>query len=273
LVDALHVGGRWPKSRPGEIDQAIASAKFVEATAGMMNTAIKTYHLLLKRMMEQALRLCFMVDKKNYAGEKSVSGILKNQEFIEEYNTKDIDLDNRIRVEYGLGLGRDPAQSAVLMLQYANGPRPFISKEFVQENIDGLNDVGRERARIDVEAMRDMIMAKLQEALQSDQLPPEAIPKIMQARLNGEDLIELYEKYVVQPQQDAAQQQLGTGLPGAAPTPGAPGSAPPDGGLPGGPAGPAGLTPPPAPDPSQLTARLGVPAGNRQSFLGVQSVG
>lgn len=41
LVDFMHIGGRWPKSRPGEIDQSIASAKFIEAAAGMMNTTIK----------------------------------------------------------------------------------------------------------------------------------------------------------------------------------------------------------------------------------------
>ena len=41
LIEGIHVGGRWPKSRPGEIDQSIASAKFLEASAGMMNTAIR----------------------------------------------------------------------------------------------------------------------------------------------------------------------------------------------------------------------------------------
>jgi len=48
LMDGIHLGGRWPKSRPGEIDQAIASAKFLESSVGMMNTAIRTYHQILQ---------------------------------------------------------------------------------------------------------------------------------------------------------------------------------------------------------------------------------
>ena len=122
---------------------SIASAKFVEAMAGMMNTAIKTYHQLLSRMMEHALRLAFATDLEYFPGKKTASGILRNQEFVEEYDPrKDIDLRNKVRVEYGLGLGRDPAQSAVLMLNYAK--EGYISKEFVKENIEGLTDVERD---------------------------------------------------------------------------------------------------------------------------------
>jgi hypothetical protein len=260
LVDAIHLGGRWPKSRPGEIDQAIASAKFLEATAGMMNTAIKTYHQILKRMMEQSLRIAFITDRRYFPGPKSISGILRNQEFLEDYDaTKDIDLSFQIRAEYGLGLGRDPSQSAVLMLQYAQGK--FISNEFVQENIEGLTDVARENARIDVEQMRDMARAKLLQGLQDGSIPEDALVKIAQARADGEDLFQLYDKYVLKPraQSTAGQMQSGIGPP-VMPGPQGPG--------PGGPAGPGapgqsgpGPAPPPPPAMPQLLQRLGVPAG------------
>ena len=126
LMDGIHLGGRWPKSRPGEIDQAIASAKFLESSVGMMNTAIRTYHQILQSKLEKALRIACMVDKEYFPGEKTAGGILRNQEFLEEYNpAKDIDMDNRLRVEYGLGMGRDPAQSAVLHIQYSQNE--FVS--------------------------------------------------------------------------------------------------------------------------------------------------
>lgn len=277
LVDAIHLGGRWPKSRPGEIDQAIASAKFLEATAGMMNTAIKTYHQLLKRMMEQALRLCFITDKHYFPGTKVASGVLRNQEFIEEYTaSKDIDLANQVRVEYGLGLGRDPSQSAVLLLQYANGDNPFISREFVMENIEGVSDVARERSRIDVEQLTSIMKAKLLQLVQAGQIDDKHLVAIAQERADGKDLIALYKKYIVDVATEAAAGQSGSGI-GPPVTPGLPGPGPGGPGGPMGPGGPGGPPPPPGgpappgqgatPSPPappaipQLLSRLGVPAG------------
>jgi hypothetical protein len=263
LTDNIHVGGRWPKSRPGEIDQSIASAKFLEATAGMMNTAIKTYHSILRRMMEQALRVCFLTDKKYFPGKKVASGVLRNQEFVEEYETKDIDLKHQVRVEYGLGLGRDPAQSAVLMLQYAG--QEYISKEWVQENIEGLTDVAREQSRIDVEKLKAMALAKLLQGIETGTVPDAALVEIAEKRAKGEDLFSLFRKYVVEPQQEQLEQQMTSGL-GA---PVMPGMGPDGAPMPGEEAGMA--LPPPPPEAAGLLARLGVPAGPG-GLLGAQQL-
>ncbi len=259
LMEGIHLGGRWPKSRPGEIDQAIASAKFLESSVGMMNTAIRTYHQILQSKLEKALRIACMVDKEYFPGEKTAGGILRNQEFLEEYNpAKDIDMDNRLRVEYGLGMGRDPAQSAVLHIQYSQNE--FVSKEFVQENLDGLTDVAREQARIDTEKFRAMALAKLLQGLEQGAIPDSALVEIARARLQGDELFDLFEQWVVKPQEEQMNQMLpamaGPGLqPGAPMGPG-----------PGGPGGPGGQPmlgpgPPPPPEGSGLLARMGVPAG------------
>lgn len=269
LVDSIHVGGRWPKSRPGEIDQAIASAKFIEATAGMMNTAIKTYHQLLKRMIEQALRLAFTVDKAWFPGTKTISGILRNQEFIEEYDpAKDINLDHKVRVEYGLGLGHDPASSAVLMIQYAQND--YISREFVQENIEGLTDVAREQERLDVQKFKDMALAKLVMGLEAGEVPDRALIDMAEARMKGDDLFALYRKYIVDPKEQMQAQALPSGLgqPPALPGPVGPDGLPAQ--LPSGPGGPemAAPTPPPPPDVSQLLSRLSVPLPGGGGLIG-----
>lgn len=268
LVDSIHIAGRWPKSRPGDVDQAIASAKFVEATAGMMNTAIRTLHMILKRMIEQAIRVALLTDQKHFPGPKTIEGILRNQEFVEEYDaSKDIDMRNRVRVEYGLGLGRDPAQSAVLMLQYASGPNPFISHEWVQENIDGLTDVSRELARIDTEKMRQMMLAEILNGLQGGTISKQALPDLIEARENGEDLVTIYRRYVIEP----AQQQMQSGLPGQPPMmPGMPNGG--EMGQPGSPGGAPGQASPPVPTPPsgpELLSRLGAAAGPG-SFLSSQ---
>lgn len=255
MEEAVHLGGRWPKSRPGEIDQSIASAKFLEASAGMMNTVIKGYHLVLKSMIESAVQLCFEVDKKVLGPERGprvASGILRNNEFMIEYTTDEIDLKNMVVVDYGMGLGKDPSQSAVLQIQYAqNG---YISEEFVQESIEGVNDVQRERARIDAEKFKQILFGKIIEAVQMGQITNRQLIELTKKRYEGEDLFELFERFVVEPEEEAIALGPGpvSGLTGQ-PLGLGPGAAPPGAG--------GGPTPPPAPDPSQLLARLNTPAG------------
>ena len=267
LMDGMHVGGRWPKVRPGEVDQSIASAKFVEATAGMMNTTIRTLHFIMKRAIEQALRVCFVMDKK-LGRDRAVSGVLRNQQFMIERKTADIDLSAKVRAEYGLGLGREPAQSMVLGIQAAQAG--LVSNEFVQENFEGIQDVDLERRRIDVQGMRDMAFAKLMEGMQNGEVPVSALTKIAKARMNGEELFDLFDEYLVKPQEEMEEQQLTSGLDGSQLMPGAP---PPGMG--------GGVAPPQAPPPEELLGggpggeprsigRTSVPLGGG-SFAGVES--
>lgn len=272
LVGNIHVGGRWPKTRPGDIDQAIASGKFVEATSGMMNTVIRTYHLIFKRALEQALTVLYTLDGQA-KDTRTVSGVLRNQKFLETVKPTDIDLGARIRVEYGLGLGRDPAQSMVLGIQ-AN-QSGFVSREFVQENFEGITDVGLERARLDAEQFRDMVMAKILQGVQDETIPDRALIEIERARRMGSDLFELYEKYVIKPQEEVESQLLTSGLDGGQMAPGA---------MPGPEGGAGAPTAPAAEDLMALLAggggggeepemigRLSTPAGGQGSFAGTTS--
>lgn len=247
LVEGIHLGGRWPKSRPGEIDQSIASAKFLESSVGMLNTAIRTYHQLLQRSLGKAMRIAFQVDKTYFPGEKTTTGILRNQEFLEVYDSaNDIDPSVKVRVDYGLGFGRDPAQSAVLHIQYSE--KGIISNETIQENVDGIRDIGLEQSRIDREKFRAMAMAKLLEGLQTGQIPNRSLIEMDRARERGEDLMAVFEEFVVKAQEEAAQNALPTGLGGVLG-----GGAPP----PGLPAGPPQLPAPPGG--TDLLARLSTP--------------
>lgn len=242
LIDGMHLSGRYPKARPGDIDQAIASSKFLETSAGIMNTAVRTYHLIMKRFWAQALRLCFLADKK-YGQKRPYSGVLRNQQYMIERDPSEIDLNVRIRVEYGMALGHDPASAMVLGIQ-AQGAG-FVSSEFVQENFEGITDVSRERARIDVERMRDMAMAQLLQGLEQGTVPKAALVEIAKARADGKDLFEMFEKYVVKPAEQQQASMLTSGLTGEQMPPGMP--------L-GGPAGP-GMSPPP---PEALLGALGI---------------
>jgi len=257
LAQGIHLAGRWPSTRPGEVDQSQASGKFVETTMGMMNTVIRTYHKIMRRLLSRATRIAFTVDKKLIGGKRRTAGILRNQEFMVEYSSSDIDLDNIVRVDYGLGLGKTVEQSAVLHLQY--GGEKYISKEFVQENIDGLADVARENSRIDVQDFSDMAKAKLMMGLEQGTIPEEALIQMAKAREQGQDLFKLYDKYIVQPKKAMEEELVPTGL-GAPMMPGLPPPPPGPPGAPGAPPGPAPMPPAP-PEGADLLSRLNVPAG------------
>lgn len=276
MEESIHTGGRWPKSRPGEIDQSIASAKFLEASAGMMNTVIKGYHMILTTMITNAIQLCFEMEAKVIPGTKVAQGVRRNQEFITEYSTADFDDKNMVVVDYGLGLGRDPSQSAVLQIQYAqNG---YISEEFVQESIEGVNDVRRERARIDAQKFRDIIFGKTVEQVQMGAISNRQLLELARKRYEGEEFFDLFEEYVVLPEEQAAAAaaaapQSGLGPGGMDPLAALMGGGPM--GPPPGPGGPPGAGPgmvPPPPEPSTLLARLNTDAGPGGT-LGAQMLG
>lgn len=257
LTDAVHLGGRWPKSRPGEIDQSIASAKFLESSVGMMNTAIRTYHEIMADTLGMAVRSCLKIDRMHGKKSATAQGVLRNQRFAIEYDPKqDIDLSAKVQVEYGLGLGKDPAQSAVMHIQYAQAG--FISQETVQESIDGITDVERERRRIDVEKLTLMLMAKLQQAVEAGSIPDEVLFNMLESRNKGEDMVSLLKKYMIKPQQDAAASGIVSGLGGGLQQPGGP-PAPPGG---------AGPTPPPPPPAPSMIAQMSTPAGGPGNFMG-----
>ena len=214
--------------------------------------------------MERSLRIALEVDRAYFPGTKVAAGILRNQEFLSEYTPRtDIDSSHRLRVEYGLGLGRDPAQSAVLHIQYSQAE--FVSKEFVQENIDGLTDVGRERSRLDVEKFRSMALAKLLQGIETGMVPNEALVEIARAREKGDDLFDLFEEYIVKPEKERLEEMVPTGIgppvdPNAPPVP--------EEGMGGAPA----PLPPAPPGGAELLARLGTPAGDG-GMLGTQVTG
>ena len=176
-----------------------------------------------------------------------------------------------VTVEYGLGLGREPAQSMVLGIQ-AN-QAGLVSTEFVQENFEGITDVALERRRLDLEKFREMALARLMQGLESGEVPESALVEIAKARQNGEDVFDLYEKHIVKPKEEAEAQMMTSGLDGSQMMPGLPPGAA-AGALPPAPPGLEeilGGGSPGGPDVNTM-ARTSVPMGDG-SFAGVESRG
>lgn len=282
LENGIHLGSRWPKSRPGQVDQSIASGKFVEATVGTMNTLLKTVHEKLAEGLQTTLSLCFETDLGYFPDvDQKARGQYHNEDYLWPYTpAKDIDMDNEIAVEYGLGLGRDPSESAILMMQYAE--RELISEEFVQENTEGLSGIDRENQRIDLQRLNKMMFAALLQSVESGEMDKGILAEVYQRRAQGEPMPAILAELFAPPPDTGALEGQIPAVPGGA---GAlPPGVPPEvaaalaGAVPGPGAGalPPGFAPealpPPPPEAGELLARINVGPGGATPTLGAQSM-
>jgi hypothetical protein len=192
-------------------------------------------------MAAQAIRVAFALDAAE-GPERTEAVTLRNQQYQLEFRRKDIDLSAKTTVEYGLGFGRDVTQSAVLALQLHGGG--MISLEDAQENYPGITDVARTRSRILNEQLGMQLMAKLMQMIESGEIDGQAHVDMMRDVAKGELLVDVFEKYVLKPQQAQRDMMLTSGLPGGGQL--MPGSPP---GAEGG-----GMSPPTAPDPRDVLA-------------------
>jgi hypothetical protein len=274
LEEGIHTGARWPKSRMGQVDQAIASGKFVEATVGTMNTVLKVVHEKVSEALETILHLCFQTDLAYYPDtETTARGRIHGEDYMVDYvPSRDINLDHDIDVEYGLGLGRDSSESAVLMLQYAE--RDLLSDEFVRENTEGLTDIGRERQRVDMEKLEKMMFAALLQGVEQGEYPKEILPDIYKRRAEGDALAEILADVFApaEPPPGMVPEGQMAALAAAGLPPGMP---PPPPGGPGAAVLPPGMapevSPPVPPNPNQLLARMNIGPGGPVPTLGAQT--
>jgi hypothetical protein len=265
LLDAVHVGARWPRNRTGEVSQSQASGKFVETSLGVQNAVIGTHHTVLERMTNHAVNVCLALDKAE-GPRRKMAGVLRNQQFASTFDRKHIDLAAEVCVEYGLGYGRDVSQSAVIALQLVGGK--MISVETAQENYPGITDVARERSRLLAEEIQLQMKGELWMAVQAKEVSSEQLADMLVAVQRGMLFVEAYRKYIVEPKKQREAQMLTSGLTGAKMMPGAAPMQGPGGQMPTAPnpADVLGMLGGGGAAPSQMS-RLSVPLGDG-SFAG-----
>lgn len=242
LLDAVHVGARWPRNRTGEVDQSQASGKFVETSLGVQNAVISTHHTVLQRMTDQALNVCFALDKAEGPARKA-SGVHRNQQFRIAFKRSDIDLAAEVCTEYGIGYGLDVAQAAVIALQL-HGAK-MISTQDVQENHPAITDVSRTRSRLLEEEIEAQMKAKLWMSVQAGEVSEEELLDLLADVRRGALFDVAFRKYIVEPKKKREAGMLTSGLDGSRMMPGA-----------GPMQGPGGQMPT-APNPADVLAMMG----------------
>jgi hypothetical protein len=105
------------------------------------------------------MRLCFMMDEKLFGDvEKEVRGVNAGAPYEITYTpAKDIQGDYWCDVSYGMMAGLDPNRALVFGLQ-ARGDK-LISRDFLRRQMPWEMNVTMEEERVEVEALRDSLMA------------------------------------------------------------------------------------------------------------------
>ena len=209
LDQELRVGGRYPEGRLGNMSGSIVTGRGVEALMGGFDTQVKTAQTVFAESLTQVMALCFEVDEKIFKNvRKTVQGMDAGAPFQVEYTpSKDIAGEYVVDVTYGLMAGLNPNQALVFGLQ-ARGDQ-LISRDFLRRQMPWEINVTQEEQKIEVEKMRDSLLAavsglaqSLPALVQSGQDPSQFIGKlaaIIDGRLKG-DAIETIVAQVFAPE-------------------------------------------------------------------------
>jgi hypothetical protein len=176
LQNELRTGTRYPESRTGNVDASIITGQGVQALMGGFDTQVKSAQAIFASALKTVISLCFEVDEKIFNEQKSIRGIDAGSPYAIEYTpSKDIKGDYSADVRYGMLAGLNPAQGLIFMLQALGGK--LISKDLAQRELPFGVNVTQEQEKIEVEEMRNALIASLNASAQ-------AIPQLI---ANGGD--------------------------------------------------------------------------------------
>lgn len=155
LGNEMRLGGRYPEGRTGNLSASVVTGRGVQELLAGFDTQVKTAQSRFKRVLREAIGLCFKMDELYWAKtEKTIRGTQQDAPYEVKYvPSKDIAGDHTIDVVYGMAAGLDPNRAVVLLLQL-RGDRA-ISRDFMLRQMPFNINVTDELTRIDVEEMRD----------------------------------------------------------------------------------------------------------------------
>lgn len=278
LQQELASGSRYSALRQGQSNASIITGRGVEALLGGFDTQIKAGQVILASALRTATSLAFQMDEKLWGGlSKKIRGVQEGAPFEEEYDpAKDIKGDHTCDVTYGFLAGMDPNRALVFLLQLRGDKA--IDRATLQKHMPFDVDVNELQQNLDVEELRDSLMAGVQAYVQalgplaSQGQNPSEILQVIAAAVKGrqkgdpvEDVIlgafnsieeakrKAAEEAMAQAQAQGAEASLG-GVPG--PGGGLPPGLGPDGLMDGVAPGQAGMPPGGKPDIQMLMAGL-----------------
>ena len=157
LNQELRSGTRYPEGRSGNIDASIVTGQGVQALMGAFDTQVKSAQAIFASTLRDVVSLCFEVDEKIFAEEKTIRGVDSGSPYEITYKpTKDIKGDYSADVRYGMLAGLNPAQGLIFMLQALGGG--LISKDMAMRELPFTVNVTQELEKIEIESMRTSLL-------------------------------------------------------------------------------------------------------------------
>jgi hypothetical protein len=158
LNQELRSGTRYPEGRSGNIDASIVTGQGVQALMGAFDTQVKSAQAIFASALRDVVSLCFEVDEKIFAQEKTIRGVDSGSPYEITYKpSKDIKGDYSADVRYGMLAGLNPAQGLIFMLQALGGG--LISKDMAMRELPFTVNVTQELEKIEIENMRSSLLS------------------------------------------------------------------------------------------------------------------
>jgi len=166
LQAELRIGTRYPEGRTGNIDASIITGQGVQALMGGFDTQVKSAQAIFASALKDVISKCFEVDEEYFDYDKTIRGVDAGSPFSLEYRPgKDIKKDYSADVRYGMLAGLNPAQGLIFMLQALGGK--LISRDMAMRELPFGINVTMEQEKIEVEEMRNTLVAALQATSQA----------------------------------------------------------------------------------------------------------
>lgn len=166
LENEIRFGTRYPEGRSGQVQGSIITGRGVEALLGTFDTQIKTHQTVFGELLRQATKKAFKLDEIYWPNRrKEIRGTSEGVPFTELYTpAKDIAGDYTCDVTYGMLAGMDPNRGLVFILQAMGAD--LLDRQTAMRNMPFDIDVTQLEQNIDVQKMREAILAGMQAAAQ-----------------------------------------------------------------------------------------------------------
>jgi len=167
LGDEVREAARFPEARTGNVDASVVTGRGIQALMGGFDSRIKVFQSVLGAALGDSLSMALEVDEKVWGDTpKEIRGSNNGSPYTVKYTpSRDIRGSYGVSFEHGVMAGMDPNRSLVWSLQALGAG--LTSRSFVRRNLPVSMNVTEEERVIDVEKLRDSLLAAVQATTQA----------------------------------------------------------------------------------------------------------
>ncbi len=167
LGDEVREAARFPEARTGNVDASVVTGRGIQALMGGFDSRVKVFQSVLGAALGDSLSMALEVDEKVWGDTpKEIRGSNNGSPYTVKYTpSRDIRGSYGVSFEHGVMAGMDPNRSLVWSLQALGAG--LTSRSFVRRNLPVSMNVSEEERVIDVEKLRDSLLAAVQATTQA----------------------------------------------------------------------------------------------------------